>query len=130
MSGELYWLAASAGLMLAMWMPYATKNAALVGLEEGSRGIPDETVLPGWARRCRRAHMNMIENFAPFAALVLVLHVAGKADPSTATAAAVFFFARLLHAIVYAAGLPFVRPVFFTAGWLVCVYLLWQVLTA
>ena len=130
MSGELYWLTVSAGLMLVLWVPYTAKNVTLVGLDRGMREIPDETLLPDWARRCRRAHMNLIENFAPFAALVLVLHVAGKADPSTATAAAIFFFARMLHAIVYIAGIPYVRTLFFAIGWLVCFYLLWQALNA
>ncbi|MEM8686842.1 MAG: MAPEG family protein [Pseudomonadota bacterium] len=130
MSGELYWVIMSAGLMLVLWVPYAAKNVTLVGLDRGMREMPDETVLPAWARRCRRAHMNLIENFAPFAALVLVLHVAGKADPSTATAAAVFFFARMLHAIVYIADIPYVRTLAFAVGWLVCFYLLWQALTA
>ena len=130
MSGALYWLTVSAGLMLVLWVPYTAKYASLVGLEKGMRAIPDETVLPDWARRCRRAHMNLIENFAPFAALVLVLHVTGKADPSTATAAAVFFFARMLHAIVYIAGIAYVRTLFFAIGWLVCFYLLWQALTS
>ena len=83
MSGELYWLTVSAGLMLVLWVPYTAKNVTLVGLEKGMRNIPDVSILPNWAQRCRRAHMNLIENFAPFAALVLVLHVSGKADPST-----------------------------------------------
>ncbi len=130
MSGELYWVIMSAGLMLVLWVPYTAKNVTLVGLDRGMREMPDETVLPDWARRCRRAHMNLIENFAPFAALVLVLHVAGKADASTATAAAVFFFSRLLHAIVYIAGIPYVRTLSFAVGWLVCFFLLWQALSA
>ncbi len=130
MSGELYWVTVSAGLMLVLWVPYTAKYAMLVGLQKGTSGIPDISVLPEWARRCRRAHMNLIENFAPFAALVLVLQVSGNADPSTATAAAVFFFARMLHAIVYIAGISYARTVFFATGWLVCFYLLWQALNA
>ncbi len=129
MAGELYWLTVSAGLMLVLWVPYTAKNVTMVGLEKGMRNIPDVSVLPGWAQRCRRAHMNLIENFAPFAALVLVLNITGKADASTATAAALFFFARMLHAIVYIAGVAYIRTLFFAIGWLVCFYLLWQALT-
>ena len=37
---------------------------------------------------------------------------------------------RMLHAIVYIAGIAYIRTLFFAIGWLVCFYLLWQALTA
>ena len=37
------------------------------------------TVPEGWIGRAKRAHLNMIENLLPFAALVLVAHVTGAA---------------------------------------------------
>src|SRR4051812_45053902 len=39
-----------------------------------------QTRLPDWGRRAQAAHNNAFESFAPFAAAVLVAHVAG-ADP-------------------------------------------------
>ena len=65
----------------------------------------------------------------PLVALILMLKTMGKVEDTTATAAAIFFFARLAHAITYAMGTPWVRPVFFTVGWLVNCYLLWKVLS-
>jgi uncharacterized MAPEG superfamily protein len=58
----------------------------------------------------------MAENLAPFAALVLVAHVAGAANATTAIGAAIFFWARLVHALVFIAGLPWVRTLAFIVG--------------
>ena len=72
--------------------------------------------------------MNLIETLIPFATLIIMLKVLGKADTATATAAATFFFARVVHVVVYSMGVPFLRTPAFAVSWLVCLYLLWQVL--
>src|ERR1051325_7384460 len=70
----------------------------------------------GWAGPARRAHANLVENLAPFAILVLVAHVAGKANATTALGATVFFWGRVGHAVTYIAGLIYIRTaVFFVA---------------
>jgi uncharacterized MAPEG superfamily protein len=48
-----------------------------------------------------------------FATLVLVAHVAGKANAMTALGAAVFFYGRLAYAVIYWFGIPWVRSVVF-----------------
>jgi uncharacterized MAPEG superfamily protein len=58
-----------------------------------------------WALRARRAHANLVENLVPFAALVLVAHVAGKANATTALGAQIFFWGRLLYLPAYVLGL-------------------------
>jgi uncharacterized MAPEG superfamily protein len=40
--------------------------------------------LPLWGKRTDRAYLNAVEVFAPFAALVLVAHLAGKSNGMTA----------------------------------------------
>lgn len=77
----------------------------------GNRDKPME--LPPWAARAKRAHANMVENLAPFAALVLVAHVAGKANETTALGATIFFWARVAHVAVYTAGIPYLRTAVF-----------------
>jgi uncharacterized MAPEG superfamily protein len=67
--------------------------------------------LPGFAGRAKRAHLNMLESFGLFAALVLIAAVAGKANAMTATGAMLFFWARLAYAIVYLIGIPWLRTV-------------------
>jgi len=48
----------------------------------------------------------MIENMVLFTALVLVTAVAGKANAMTAMGALIFFWARLIYAVIYLLGLP------------------------
>lgn len=67
----------------------------------------------GWAGRAARAHHNMLENLVLFAALVLVAIVAGRTNSTTLLGAQLFFWARLAYAVVYLAGIPWLR----TALW-------------
>ena len=64
--------------------------------------------------------MNAVETFAPFAALVIVAHLAGKANGMTAFWVMSFFWLRVAHAIVYWFGWPWIRTLIFTLGF-VCV---------
>ena len=83
-------------------------------------GANQQVSLPtmtGWAGRARRAHLNMIENLVLFAALVLIAAAAGKANATTAMGAMIFFWARLAYAVIYVAGIPWLR----TLVWFVSV---------
>jgi uncharacterized MAPEG superfamily protein len=72
--------------------------------------------VPDWAERAQRAHNNLTENLAPFAILVLVAHIAGKANGWTALGAQLFFWGRVAHIAAYTAGIIGVRTaVFFVA---------------
>jgi uncharacterized MAPEG superfamily protein len=72
--------------------------------------------IPEWAARAERAHRNLVENLAPFAILVLVAHVSGRANATTALGATIFFWARVGHFGVYTVGLVGWRTaVFFVA---------------
>src|SRR5471032_3565476 len=73
--------------------------------------------LTGFAGRARRAHLNMIENMVLFTALVLVAVVAKKSNGMTEMGALVFFWARLVYAVIYLLGLPWLR----TVAWAVSV---------
>jgi len=65
--------------------------------------------ISGWAGRAARAHRNMLESLVLFATLVLVAHVAGKANATTVLGAELFFWARVVYAPVYIAGIPWLR---------------------
>jgi len=71
----------------------------------------------GWAGRAARAHHNMLENLVLFAALVLTAVVAGRTNGATLLGAQLFFWARLAYAVIYVAGIPWLR----TAVWFVSV---------
>src|SRR5690348_11142982 len=98
-------LVAVTGAMLQVGLP------TLAGNREGLAPCT------GWAGRAARAHHNMLESLVLFAALVLVAVVAGRTNGTTLLGAQPFFWARLAHALVYLAGIPWLR----TAVWFVSV---------
>jgi uncharacterized MAPEG superfamily protein len=73
--------------------------------------------IAGWAGRAARAHRNMLESLVLFAALVLVAHIAGKANATTTLGCELFFWARLIYVPVYLIGIPWVR----TGAWAVSI---------
>jgi uncharacterized MAPEG superfamily protein len=92
----------------------ATLQVGLPALAGNREGLAPCT---GWAARAARAHHNMLESLVLFAALVLVAVVAGKTNSTTLLGAQLFFWARVAYAVVYLAGIPWLR----TAVWLASV---------
>jgi uncharacterized MAPEG superfamily protein len=92
----------------------ANQQVGLTTLAGNREALPPPT---GWAGRAKRAHLNMLENLVLFAALVLIAAVANKANATTAIGAAIFFWARLAYAVIYVAGIPWLR----TGAWFVSV---------
>ena len=84
--------------------------------------------VPARGQRAHRAYLNAIEVFAPFAALVVVTQLAGKANAMTAFWSASFFYLRLAHAIVYWAGLPYLRTILFTLAFVAEAGIFWEVI--
>ncbi len=121
MTPDLKYLAYTAILTAALWIPYVVAQVTTNGmLKPANYADPTPRPLPNWGKRADRAHLNAVESFAPFAALVLVAQVAGKADAMTAFYAMSFFWLRVAHALVYQIGVPFVRTLIFALGF-VCV---------
>ncbi|MEM6385894.1 MAG: MAPEG family protein [Pseudomonadota bacterium] len=85
-----------------------------------------------WVHRANRAHLNMLEQFLPFATIAIVAHLAGISTQATVWAAATFFWLRVAHAVWMIGGLPVLpgRPILFTAGWACILLIGWQVLAA
>ena len=117
MTTDLWMLAYSAVLCLVIPYVGIVKLLILPGGAAWGFGNRDTSfAVPAWIERTRRAHANTVENLAPFACLVLVAHVAGKADTTTAFASQLFFIARVAYAGVYIAGIPYLRTLIFGAG--------------
>jgi uncharacterized MAPEG superfamily protein len=110
----LVWSVALAFVQVVVTAQGATMQVGLPTLAGNRENLPE---LTGWVGRAKRAHLNMLENLVLFAALVLVAHVAGKSNAMTVLGAQLFFWARLAYAIVYIAGIPWLR----TAVWAVSV---------
>ena len=115
MTADLQMLVWSAALFLAQMVVAAIGANGQLGLPALAGNREGLAPVTGWAGRARRAHLNMLENLVVFAIVVLVAHVAGKTNATTALGAALFFWARLAYAIIYVAGVPWLR----TAAWAV-----------
>ena len=125
MDTQLTYLAWSAFLCIVLWVPYVLERVQLQGLT-GALGYPENPPEPAaWAQRAHRAHLNLVENLPAFAALVLIAFVTGV---DGGTGAAIFFWARVVHAIVYTAGVPYVRTASFFVSWIGMVIIFFQVL--
>jgi uncharacterized MAPEG superfamily protein len=121
MTTELMYLVLVALLTGSLWIPVVIGYVRTRGpiTPEAYRVAPTDP-LPPWVNRANRAHLNAVESFAPFAAVVLAGQVLGVHTAVTATCAAVYFWARLVHAVVHVSGFGQfrARTVLFTVGWL------------
>jgi uncharacterized MAPEG superfamily protein len=124
MTRELFWLTLTVILTGILWVPYAINRSQVRGLS-GAMANPSRGDKPHapWATRLMFAHDNAVENLVIFATLVLILNALDYSTTWTAIAAAVFFWARVAHVIVYTAGIPVFRTAAFTVGFLAQVVL-------
>jgi uncharacterized MAPEG superfamily protein len=117
MTTDLWMLVYSALLCVSIPVLGVTKVLMMPGGPAWGFGNRDDSfVVPDWVNRARRAHLNMVENLVPFACLVLVAHVSGNANETTALGAQVFFVSRVAHAAIYIIGIPYARTAAFAAG--------------
>ena len=89
--------------------------------------IPEPTVLN---KRLRRLAANMIENMVLFIPLVLAAAVAGISNQWTGLGAELFLGARIVPALLYAFGVPWIRPVFWGVAVVGMGMIAWQLLYA
>ena len=128
MKTELFYLALVTAFTGLLWVPYILDRVAVRGLASAV-GYP-ENPLPQspWAQRLMRAHANAVENLVVFAALILVAQAAGVSNAAVATAALVYFWARVVHALAYTFAVPWVRTLAFAVGFFAQATVAWQIL--
>jgi uncharacterized MAPEG superfamily protein len=119
MTRELLWLTLTVILTGLLWIPYIIDRIMVRGVA-GTMANPsrDDKPQSPWAQRLYFAHTNAVDNLVVFAPLVMILDSMGHSTQSTVIACAVYFWARLAHAIVYALGVPVLRTLAFTVGFL------------
>jgi uncharacterized MAPEG superfamily protein len=116
MKNELFYLAAAAVLTGVLWIPYVLDRFGVWGIGD-TVGYPENPKpLAPWAERLKRAHANAVENLVVFATLVLVASALGITGSSMATAAMLYFWARVVHAIAYTFKVPWLRTLGFIGG--------------
>jgi uncharacterized MAPEG superfamily protein len=128
MKPELSYLAWTAALTAILWIPYVLERIKTWGLLNAVGYPANPPAQAPWALRMKAAHANAIENLAVFATLVLVAEIAGVANGTTALAAAIYFWARLVHVVAYTAGIPWVRTLAFAGGFVAQVMVALQLL--
>jgi uncharacterized MAPEG superfamily protein len=129
MSTDLKYLAFTAILTASLWIPYVAAQVVTNGpLTPQNYADPTPRPLPLWGKRADRVYINAVETFAPFAALVIVAQLAGKTNAMTAFWAACYFWLRLAHAAVYLLGVPLVRTLIFTLGYLAIAGIFWELI--
>ena len=123
-AGLLY-VALSSMLCVVLWVPYIGARAFLVWglptfLNNYPEGFPaNQPEQPLWAERAQRAHLNLVETLPAFIGVVWAATALGGAAAAgvVATWSAVFFWARVAHAVVYTAGVPFLRTPVYLVSW-------------
>ncbi|MGH7961994.1 MAG: MAPEG family protein [Candidatus Binatia bacterium] len=114
MTTDLWMLIWTVVLAIVFPFIYAPGRLLTPGGAAWAFGNRDQSLaVPDWTTRAVRAHQNLTENLAPFAILVLVAHVTGKANSTTALGATMFFWGRVAHALVYTAGIVYLRTIVF-----------------
>lgn len=118
-----------------LWVPYIVG----VARQPDVAGAPDPFLRPGnlndlpaWVHRAHRAHLNLLEQFLPFAVLVLILDRVNGFSNLTYWVAIAFFWIRVIHAVGMISGkarMP-LRPILFNLGWLCCMLMGYAIFAA
>lgn len=130
MTTELWYLFWTSVLLTVLWIPYIVGSVMTAGpLTPEEYRVGRHVDFPHWVNRANRAHINLVEQFGPFAALVVVAHLVGVHNSVTVWCVAIFFWARILHAIVHISGFAhfMARTLIFTVAFLALVVYAWTI---
>ena len=114
---EINWLVMTIVMTSLFWVPYIINRMQEQGVlnavwdQEGVTGTDRR-----WAERMMDAHQNAVENLIIFAPLVILIQLTGLNSEITATACMIYFFARLVHYVVFTFAVPVLRVVSFLMG--------------
>ena len=116
MSIELTMLCASVALLFVLVIIQAMAGAQAQGLwvMAGSRDVLGPPSV--WQARTKRCVDNHREGLMMFAPLILVAAATNTSFELTVWGAQLFFYSRVAHAVVYLAGWPYIRPLFWSIG--------------
>lgn len=131
MTTELTFTILTALLATSMWIPYIVgiNITQFEGQAESFVRPPDHRHMKEWIHRAHRAHLNLLEQFLPFAVLVLIGHALDVSTSVMGWCAVLFFVLRGIHAVgMISAWARFpVRPTIFTACWVITLVYAWQI---
>ena len=115
-SVELTMLVASVVLLILLVLVQANAGVMAQGLWPMA-GPRDNLGSPSvWQARTKRCVDNHREGLLMFAPLILIAASANVSNDLTLWGAQLFFYSRVAHAVVYLAGWPYIRPLFWGIG--------------
>lgn len=116
MTTELTMLTYSVALLVFLVLFQAVTGVRAQGaipLAGPRDGLPAPT---GFHARMLRVVDNHREGLTMFAPLVLIAALANVHSPNTVLGAQLFFYSRVVHAVLYIVGVPMVRPIAWVVG--------------
>lgn len=113
---EILALAATGALLLTLTLIQGTRNVLVLGLPTAAGNQHDIAPWSGANDRLNRAIRNLIEAIAIFAPIAITVQVLNLGNDTSALGAELFVIARVVHALVYIAGIPWVRTLAWFAG--------------
>jgi len=116
MKTELIYLVYVTALTGLLWVPYILNRLIVRGIPETAGYSDHPKPQSPWAQRLMKAHANAVENLVVFATLILTANAVGVSNEAIATAAVVYFWARVVHAVAYTFAIPWVRTFGFLVG--------------
>jgi uncharacterized MAPEG superfamily protein len=116
MSIELTMLALSVALLFVLVLIQATAGTQAQGLMKMANARDDLGPPSVWQARTKRCVDNHREGLILFAPLALIAAHQDISTTMTVWGAQLFFYSRVAHAVVYLAGLPYIRPLFWGIG--------------
>lgn len=116
MSIELTMLALSVALLFVLVVIQATAGVQAQGLTKMANARDDLGPPSVWQARTKRCVDNHREGLIMFAPLALIAAHQDISTTMTVWGAQLFFYSRVAHAVVYLAGLPQIRPLFWAIG--------------
>jgi uncharacterized MAPEG superfamily protein len=128
MTPELKYLTYTTLLTALLWIPYILNVIARNRLSDAVGYPAAPLVMAAWAERLKKAHYNAVENLVVFATLVLVANALEISNNATTSAAAAYFWGRLVHPVAYTFGIPWARTLSFAVAWGGVLCIAWQIL--
>ncbi|NNF17757.1 MAG: MAPEG family protein [Gammaproteobacteria bacterium] len=128
MTTELKYLTLAAAWNAVIWIPYILNLVSVRGLKDAVSYPVDPPAMADWAQRLKAAHYNSVENLVLFATVILVAHLAGASNKATAVCAMTYFYARIVHTVVYTLAVPWLRTLSFAVAWLALLCIFAQIL--
>lgn len=128
MSSELSVLALYGLLVMVQILIHVLSATPPLGIPYLVSPRDEARSLTGVPGRCKRAADNAVTALALFAPAILLLHAKGGFTTSTLLAAQVFLILRLIYAVLYPLGTPWLRTVVWVVAFLANAYLYLQAL--